>query len=195
MESHDEPRMAFKQKKWAVDVVKNNLKNKMNTLAANAAFTLCVPGPKMLWQFGEFGFDKGNAEEEGIGGRCDAVKPDWSYTEVAERKDLLETYSLLMNIRNNNPELFDGGNFYWEATGAYWTNGRSLHAWNGNKELVVVANYTKAPTGVKFIANVNSEGWIDMKTKEELNKKGDDVKIQLNPYSYKIFGRNLTIAE
>ncbi|NMJ87845.1 MAG: hypothetical protein EX285_08440, partial [Thaumarchaeota archaeon] len=51
MESHDEERVAF-------ELGKNNsssLAYQMQRLKLNAAFFFMVPGPKMLWQFGEFG--------------------------------------------------------------------------------------------------------------------------------------------
>lgn len=36
----------------------------MNQLAANAAFCFTVPGPKMIWQFGELGYDETLGEED-----------------------------------------------------------------------------------------------------------------------------------
>lgn len=56
-ESHDEERAAFKAKEWGTDIVKNDIEVRMNSMAALAAFTFTVPGPKMIWQGGELGFD------------------------------------------------------------------------------------------------------------------------------------------
>ncbi|MBQ8875693.1 MAG: alpha-amylase, partial [Bacteroides sp.] len=57
MESHDEERMAYKQSQWGDGALKTDLATRMKQLEVNAAFTFTVPGPKMIWQFGEMGYD------------------------------------------------------------------------------------------------------------------------------------------
>ena len=75
MESHDEERTSFKAWKWGIESIKggeasanpttdNNLENRMKQLATNAAFFFTVPGPKMIWQFGELGYDETLGEED-----------------------------------------------------------------------------------------------------------------------------------
>ncbi|HBX45042.1 MAG TPA: alpha-amylase, partial [Porphyromonadaceae bacterium] len=55
MESHDEERVSYKQTQWGVGTIKTDLATRMDQLKANAAFFFTVPGPKMIWQFGELG--------------------------------------------------------------------------------------------------------------------------------------------
>ena len=57
MESHDEERMGYKQTQWGNGVLQADLPTRIRQLAANAAFFFTVPGPKMIWQFGELGYD------------------------------------------------------------------------------------------------------------------------------------------
>ena len=57
MESHDEERMSYKQIRWGNYTLKTNLADRMKELKVNTAFFLTVPGPKMIWQFGELGYD------------------------------------------------------------------------------------------------------------------------------------------
>ncbi len=57
MESHDEERLAYKQIQWGIDPIKTDLNARMQRLETNAAFFFTVPGPKMVWQFGEIGYD------------------------------------------------------------------------------------------------------------------------------------------
>ena len=57
MESHDEERLAYKQVTWGNGIIKTSLSARMSQLATNAAFFFTVPGPKMIWQFGELGYD------------------------------------------------------------------------------------------------------------------------------------------
>src|SRR5690554_3088586 len=57
MESHDEERVAYMQLQKGVGVLKTDLATRMSQLGTNAAFFLTIPGPKMIWQFGELGYD------------------------------------------------------------------------------------------------------------------------------------------
>ena len=60
MESHDEERITFKNIKYGNAAGGYNVKDTATALKRmelNAAFMLTIPGPKMIWQFGELGYD------------------------------------------------------------------------------------------------------------------------------------------
>ena len=60
MESHDEERMAYKNINFGNSSGAYNTKDTAVSLLRNemcAAFLLSMPGPKMIWQFGELGYD------------------------------------------------------------------------------------------------------------------------------------------
>lgn len=57
MESHDVERVAYKALTYGNGAIAKNLSVRMSQLAVNAAFCFTVPGPKMIWQFGELGYD------------------------------------------------------------------------------------------------------------------------------------------
>ena len=119
MESHDEERMGYKQLAYAPESVKNDIAVRMKRLALNAAFFLLVPGPKMIWQFGEVGYDfsiNQNSDEKfhdsDPGGYRTANKPiRWDYYSSAypDRMALYDTYSGLLRFRKENATFFDEG--------------------------------------------------------------------------------------
>ena len=129
MESHDEERNAYRQKAYGADGVKGNLEAMMNRLGLNAAFFLTVPGPKMIWQFGELGYDI-SIEENGRTGR---KAPHWEYLDVPERKALYDTYCKLIGFRRDNPRFFDAdADFKWTPSAAVKTitcsvDGKTFH--------------------------------------------------------------------
>lgn len=173
MESHDEERAAFKAWKWGnTKIIASNsttnasispltgntlyLYNRTKRLATNAAFFLTVPGPKMIWQFGELGYDisinhnSTGSQYDATGGfRTDPKPVRWDYFDNADRKKLYQTYSSILELRASEPELFaSDATFSWKVGSAYWTNGRtlSLTSADGKKSLVVVGNFTLTDT-------------------------------------------------
>lgn len=140
MESHDEERTAFKAKEYGNGDLKINLENRMKSMATNTAFFLTVPGPKMIWQFGEMGYDI-SIEENGRTGR----KPlHWEYLDDQYRKKLTETYTLILKLRSKLPQLFSSdATFRWEVSESYWEGCRhiSIESIDG-KKLFIVGNFT-----------------------------------------------------
>ena len=177
MESHDEERMAYKQSQWGNGVLKTDLKARMKQLEVNAAFTLCVPGPKMIWQFGEMGYDI-SIDHNGRTGR----KPlHWEYMDNEYRKALHDTYAKLMKLRNEHPSLFDGkASLSWEVTPKCWAQGRTLHlSGNDGKQLVVLGNFTNVETTIAFPAETGE--WTDWKS-GEAQTVGKNVKVPANSF-------------
>ena len=177
MESHDEERMAYKQSQWGNGTLKTDLATRMKQLEINAAFTFTVPGPKMIWQFGEMGYDV-TIEENGRTGR----KPlHWEYLDNEYRKALHDTYTQLLKLRNDHPELFCGNaTLSWKVGVSDWANGRSLHLTSTTgKQLVVLGNFTHTETTVTFPASTGSwNNWNTNKSEEV----GSTVKLPANGF-------------
>ena len=147
MESHDEERMAYKQEKYGASTIKNSHEARMQNLANNAVCFLTIPGPKMIWQMGELGYNYNKwCNSEGVDGTADEKyetdrKPvKWEYYNDAQRKALYDVYCKLNALRNNNPELFGKG---------VDLNGSNLGGWPlktvalsyGSKKVWAYANY------------------------------------------------------
>lgn len=137
MESHDEERLCYKQQAYAPEGVKDNLEVRMRRAGLCAAFSLLVPGPKMIWQFGELGYDYSiNQNEDGkfhdtdAGGYRTANKPiRWDYYddgvegegEDEIRRGLYDTYSKLLAFRKKNSAFYDyGAGFRWYVSENEW---------------------------------------------------------------------------
>lgn len=120
-ESHDEERTGY-EGQWDYDGKSIDFATRMERAKLNAAFFLLSPGPKMIWQFGELGYDISINENDRTGKKpCKTAE----YMAVPERKALYDTYSMLINFRKDNPRFFDYDvNFRWyvgsgEQTGRY----------------------------------------------------------------------------
>ena len=137
MESHDEERLCYKQTKWGNGAAKTDLKVRMDRAGLCAAFSLLVPGPKMIWQFGELGYDysinqnaKGEFHDTEEGGYRTSLKPlRWDYYddgvegegEDEIRRGLYDTYSKLLAFRKQNSSFYDfGAGFRWYVSTDNW---------------------------------------------------------------------------
>lgn len=95
MESHDEQRLGYHIKQYGRTFIKNSETEQFKRLKLAGAFNMLIPGPRMVWQFGELGYDV-NIDFNGRTGR----KPvRWDYFDVPGRRDIYNTYSLVLGLR------------------------------------------------------------------------------------------------
>ena len=138
MESHDEERTGYKAKTWGYGEVSDSLAVRMQRAELNAAFFFTVPGPKMIWQFGELGYDYSIDEN----GRTGEKPLRWDYFEVPERRALYDTYAQLIAFRKAHPQFFAAeADFSWRVSTSYWSTGRYIQSIAGDEAFVLVGNF------------------------------------------------------
>lgn len=182
MESHDEERTAYKQTQWGDGALKTDLATRMQQLEVNASFFFTVPGPKMIWQFGEMGYDI-SIEENGRTGK----KPlRWEYLENQHREALHDTYRRLIKLRNDNPELFtERSLFTWQVSVNNWEQGRFITLSSTTKHVLVVGNFSKADGEYTVTFPVTGK-WYNYFTGEEMEVKSTTEKMEIPAHSCRI---------
>ena len=160
IETHDEERIAYDAVKYAQSWAKPwNVLTKR--LQAVYAFHFLTPYPKMMWQFGELGYDV-SIEENGRTGR----KPvRWNYFDDANRRALYDAMSKIISWRTSHQDYYGQDNL-------------TVHTWKvadanmGGKTLVmdkviVVANFNNAES-TTTINNPNPGEWTNLLTGEKV---------------------------
>ncbi|NBP04718.1 MAG: T9SS C-terminal target domain-containing protein [Bacteroidetes bacterium] len=102
MESHDEERMMYKNINFGNASGNYNIKLTPTGLKRCEMATVLffsVPGPKMVWQFGELGYDVSISTN----GRTGEKPIRWNYLTEPNRQSLQQVYSTMMNLRNKYP--------------------------------------------------------------------------------------------
>lgn len=116
MESHDEERLFYKSLNFGNEEGNYSTKN-LNTALARlqtaGAFFFTVPGPKMIWQFGELGYDI-SIEENGRVGNKPIL---WEYANNPNRKAVYNSWSKIINLKKK-AEVFSTTNFTVDASNA-----------------------------------------------------------------------------
>ncbi len=100
MESHDEERLMYKNLQFGNSNGNYNIKQlptALQRIKLAAAFYFTVPGPKMIWQFGELGYDIS------IDYPCRVCnKPiKWEYFSDINRLNLYKVFSYLINLKKD----------------------------------------------------------------------------------------------
>ena len=108
MESHDEQWLVRRNLALGAQAAGYNtreLRVALDRVKLAAAFFLTVPGPRMMWQFGELGYGYGTNEclpEEGLTCGVDRIAPKpirWDYAADPLRRKLFDTYAALTGLR------------------------------------------------------------------------------------------------
>ena len=105
MESHDEPWLMYKNLQFGRGSSDGRyriqeLATALDRIKLVATFFLTIPGPKMLWQFGELGYDQ-NLPESGFART--APKPIlWQYFNNGDRRRLYDFMSALLRLRQEH---------------------------------------------------------------------------------------------
>src|SRR3569833_1091938 len=97
-ESHDQERLQYKNGMYGNSSGSKSIKDQATGLKRDemgAAFMFASPGPKMVWQFGERGYDINN-DDASPGGRLGDKPPHWEYMADANRHHLYATYAKLI---------------------------------------------------------------------------------------------------
>ncbi|GAA5037164.1 hypothetical protein GCM10011506_33220 [Marivirga lumbricoides] len=152
MESHDEERVAWD----LANSSSESLARQMQRLKLNAAFFFLVPGPKMIWQFGEFGYDE-ELNNDRLG-----IKPTkWGYLDNPERNKLFQVYQSLIKLKIQT-EILEKQNFGWNASSEV----KWIRYNNQETEVVLFGNFSKESG--ELDQQIVSEGtWYDYFTGKE----------------------------
>ena len=160
IETHDEERIAYDAVKYAQSWAKPwDVLTKR--LQAIYAFHFLTPYPKMMWQFGELGYDV-SIEENGRTGK----KPvRWNYFEDANRKALYDAMSKVISWRTDNEEYYgqDNVTVHTWSVGDTQMDGKVLVM----DKVIVVANFNNKESTTSV--NVPSAGeWTNLMTGEKV---------------------------
>ncbi|MFN4886607.1 MAG: alpha-amylase family glycosyl hydrolase [Bacteroidota bacterium] len=162
-ESHDEERLMYKNLLYGASNGGYNIQD-LNTALKRQELAHClllpIPGPKMLWQFGELGYDYSiNTCSDGVtistGCRTDAKPVRWDYITNQNRMHLYKVTAALNNLKKTQA-LFSTTNYNIDLGGF----GKRIHLNGTTQNAVVVGNFqTTALTMVPGFQHTGT--WYD----------------------------------
>ncbi|GAB3655301.1 hypothetical protein GCM10028791_26450 [Echinicola sediminis] len=180
MESHDEERTMWETLNFGdrsmVDL--RVLKNAVNRNQLLAAFYFGIPGPKMIWQFGEFGYDE-ELNDDRLG-----IKPThWEYLEDEERLRLLSLYKAMIRLKTGNQVL----NSPQSVTLKLQDKVKSMVLEGEDLDLVIAGNFGLTQAKQALVDFPREGRWFDYITGEDLEITGSSVPMDFEVNGFRIF--------
>ncbi|SHL47944.1 alpha-amylase family glycosyl hydrolase [Flavobacterium saccharophilum] len=214
-ESHDEERLMYKNVQYGNSSGTYNVKT-LNTalsrMSAIGAVSLLIPGPKMIWHFGELGWDESiftckdgsvNDASGTLSGDCKLdtkPQPQWAENWLGNtnRNKIYYDWAKMINLKVTEPV------FLGTATMA---NANTLTVnvkiTNSNlavtqlKDVLILANFDvtakNVATGFQYTGT-----WYNLMDNTSMNVTDVNATINLAPGEYRIYGNktaNLAIPE
>ncbi len=203
MESHDEERLMYKNITYGNSSGSYNIKDTATALKRqelDAAFFLTLPGPKMIWQFGELGYDysitscnPGNIIPQPYPqGNCrtDAKPIRWDYLQQPNRKKLYDVYSALIKLRFNPlyKDAFFSNTTSQSLSGAF----KWIQLTSTPNKIVVIGNFDVVTQSGSVIFP-NAGTWYDYLNGNTITATGIAQSFTLQPGEYHVY-TNVSIA-
>ena len=165
-ESHDEERLMYDNLTNGNVAGSYNIKDTNTALKRQemvAAFLSLIPGPKMIWQMGELGYNYSiNTCSNGtINSTCrlDEKPIRWDYLNNTNRKKLYNVYSKLFAIRNN-PNFSSTFTTNPLISANLSSSVKQMIVGDGNLRMVVVGNFGLSAT-TATVNFPNTGTWYD----------------------------------
>jgi len=170
MESHDEERLMYKNIQFGNSqgsYSTRDIATGLQRVEMATAFFYTIPGPKMLWQFGEMGYDfsinrctNGTISEDC---RLSPKPIRWDYKEDLNRKRLLDVTSALIKLKTDT-DVINTTSYIHKLSGA-----EKYIKLNGDVDALVVGNFDVQ-------SQVLTPGWLHTGTWYDY-LSGDSVEV------------------
>lgn len=188
LESHDEERLMYKMLNFGDQDGEQDVRDlsialdRMKTMGA----TFLIPGPKMLWQFGELGYDYSIDFNGRTGNK--PIPWDLGYHEDVNRQKLFKVWAELIHLRNEAP-IFRSK----ESTMMYPNFGNSVKTWDLslNGEYAYVAMNTSSNTEERSFLMPKDTVYYDYWSGEELEtiivNGNPRLRVTMQPGTFKVY--------
>jgi len=184
MESHDEERLMFKNLQYGNSSGNYNVRYfpvALNRIKLAAAFFLTLPGPKMIWQFEELGYDY----SINYGCRVCEKPIMWDYFNQEERNKLYQTFAALTKLRDEN-EVFRSR----ESLVDLWLNHsdgiKRIRLSHSSMQVIVIGNFGVTTLSINPMFH-HTGTWYDYFSGDSISVLNTEDLINLAPGEFHIY--------
>lgn len=214
-ESHDEERLMYKNVQYGASGGTYNVKN-LNTalsrMSAIGAVSLLIPGPKMIWHFGELGWESSiftcndnsvNTDLDAAPGDCKLdtkPQPQWvnNWIGNSNRNKIYNDWAKMITLKKTEPVFL--GTSTIPNSNSLTVNIKITNASLAStqlKDVLILANFDvtaqNVATGFPYAGT-----WYNLMDNTTINVTDINASINLPPGEYRIYGNktaNLAIED
>lgn len=180
MESHDEERLTYKLLQYGNSAGTYNTKTfstATDRLELGNVFFIPLPGPKMIWQFGELAYDYSIDYD----GRLGEKPIKWEYTEDENRTDLFQVIAKLNYLKQTYEE-FQSTDFTYSLTG----DTKTYQLKSGENYVVAVGNFGVTQNSIT-VTFPKTGTWYNYFAETTRDITSANVQFTLAPGEYHLF--------
>ncbi|HET6766700.1 MAG TPA: alpha-amylase family glycosyl hydrolase, partial [Chitinophagaceae bacterium] len=197
MESHDEERMMYKNLLFGNSSGSYNTKDLSTALKRMemcASFFTMIPGPKMIWEFGELGYDYSinHCTNGTVNNNCrlDPKPIRWDYFQNFSRQRLFDIYAALLKLRFH--PLYKNGFLTDRVTHDLAGAFKWLQLTTDTSNVCIIGNFDVNPT-TGTVTFQNAGTWYDYLNGNTFTATGTSQTITLQPGEFHLYlNRNVT---
>ena len=194
MESHDEERLMYKNLTFGNSsgtYTTRDLNTALARIELATAFFIPVPGPKMLWQFGELGYDKsificsnGTLPTPYGNDQCKlSAKPAvWPYYQDANRRQLFNVTRALIALKKREPAFSAPTSYTQQLAGA----AKSIHLSDAGLSVTIIGNFDVTTTTIDP-AFQRTGKWYNYLSGDSITVANANALITLAPGAYAVY--------
>jgi len=187
MESHDEERLMYKNIQFGNSNGSYNVKTSttaLDRMELAGAFYFTVPGPKMIWQFGELGYDISINQNDRTGNK--PIK--WEYFDDQNRKDIYNTWAKLISLKLNY-NIFETSDFTLDVSNA---NGlKKIHLTNASaaniQNVVIIGNFGVTTQSISPFFQQTGTWYNLLEDNTTITVTNTTASISLAPGEFKVY--------
>ncbi|WP_264532053.1 alpha-amylase family glycosyl hydrolase [Flavobacterium sp. N502540] len=214
-ESHDEERLMYKNIQYGNSGTGYNVKTldtALSRMSAIGAVSLLVPGPKMIWHFGELGWENSiftcnnnsvNTDFDAIGGDCKLdtkPQPQWvnNWLGNSARSKIYNDWAKMITLKTKEPVFL--GTPVIANTNSLSVNIKITNPALSStqlKDVLIVANFDvtaqNVPTGFQYTGT-----WYNLMDNTTINVTDVNAPLNLPAGEYRVYGNkvaNLAITD
>ena len=180
-ESHDEERLMYRNISFGnASNPDHNCKDLYTALARMEqvpVFLFGIPGPKMIWQFGELGYDY----SIDYGCRVCAKPVKWNYLNESARYRLYQVYGAMGNLKKDYPT-FATEDFNLSATGPL----KRINLDNDEMNATILGNFEVNTNSIQP-AFQHTGWWYEYFSGDSINVTDVFAEISMAPGAYRLY--------
>lgn len=197
-ESHDEERLMYNNLQYGNNTNSNHNVRDLNTalsrMSALGAVSLTIPGPKMIWHFGDLGMNNSinTCTDGSVDPNCRLAtkpQPQWTNNWLGDpnRNQIYNNWARIIELKENE-DVFEG---------SYDINSGSLkpviYVWNDNlnasqlKNVVIMANFDVTAQNITPYFPYTGT-WYNLMDDSAFSVTDTTAPINLAPGEFRIFG-------